>query len=75
MPEIRDFLESQKERIHSVRGEPPRTHCFQKWDQGGSRRGPNHYRNPLRSQQEIHEILLGKDKLPPEVHLGLCADS
>lgn len=75
MPEIRDFLESQKEHIRSVIGEPPQTHCCEKWDQGGSGPGLDYYTDPLPSQQESYAVLLGQDKLPLEVHLGLCADS
>ena len=75
MPKIRDFLEPQKVCIFRVRGEPPWTHCFQEKDQGGSRLGPSYHTDSTPSQQEIHAVLLGQGKPPPEIYLRLCANS
>jgi len=74
MSEIRDFVESQKEHICCVWGEPSWTHHCQKWDQVWSGLGLDYYTDPSPNQQESDEILLWKDKLPPKLHLKLSAD-
>jgi len=35
----------------------------------------DHHTDPSPNQQESNVVFLGKDKLPPDVHLELCVDS
>lgn len=69
------FRLTQKGAYSQFLREPSWTNFFQNRDQGGSGPGLGYYTDPSPIQQESHVVLLGKDKLPMEVHLRLCTDS